>query len=503
MKYFKFLLFLLPLVSLSQKKFDNLREQLVKSKTLGYEYVYAYENNYAVFRTFKGKMGLIDTTGNVVIKPTYEYIYNKEELKNLYEVGNTVNKKFKRGYIDRKGNIRIPLEYDDIFHLDKNLIRVSKNNKTGVVDTLNKIILPLKFDFIMDHGAIIYAQSNNIVDIFDFSGKQLTNYKAKDIDYFTDDRSIVTLQNNDTFIINNEGKPILESIKSHRFEKVIDSDSYLILNTITNKKGVINSRGEYTIECKYDDIRTGESTYIAIDKNKYGLITNKDSVLKPFVYDAIYPVSHKEENLFQNQFLARKGDLEGIINPFSEKEIIPIEYKDVQTFSNYYVVTTLDNKNGVFSENGDRIINEDYEFYNAAQNKIFATKNDKKYLLTLVDNSYSEIEIPVDEFTKKRLFSNGFSKSNFQIFKNGNKFGVISNKNEIVVACEYDAIENIYSTSEFVVKKNKKYGVVNARNQITLEIKYDSFQIIKEYIRFETKNPKTKKAYAVNNSSDY
>lgn len=501
MKYFKFLLFLFPLISLSQKKFDNLREQLVKSKTFGYEYVYAYENNYAVFRTFKGKMGLIDTLANVVIKPTYEYIHNKEELKNLYEVGTTINKKFKRGYIDIKGNIRIPLEYDDIFHLDKNLIRVSKNNKTGVVDTLNKIILPLKYDFIMDHGAIIYAQSNNIVDIFDFSGKQLTNYKAKDIDYFTANRTIVTLQNNATFIIDNEGKTILEPVKDHRFEKVINADSYLIQNTITNKKGVINSKREYEIECKYDDIITGESTYIAIDKLKYGLITKKDSVLKPFVYDAIYAVSYKEDDLFQNQFSAEKAGIEGIIDPFSKKEIIPIRYKNVQTFSNYYIVTNSENKNGLYSEKGISIISEDYEFYTLFQNKIFATKNGKKYLITLTDDTYSEIEIPVDEFVKKGQVFAVFSKSNFQIFKNKNKFGVISSKNEIVVSCEFDAIEDIYSTSEFIVKKNNKYGVVNAKNEIVLDIKYDSFQRMKEYIRFESKNQKNKKNYAVNYSS--
>lgn len=496
-----YILLLLPFISKGQSKFEALRKKLVENKT--YEYVYDFENNYAVFRTFKGKMGLIDTTGNVVIKPTYEYIHNKEELKNLYEVGNTINKKFQRGYIDLKGNIRIPLQYDDVYFLSKNLIRVSKNNKTGVIDTLNKLILPIKFDYIRDYADVIYTQSNNLLDLFDFSGKQITNFKAKDIDYFTDNRTIVTLQNNNSFIIDNYGKIVLDPIKNHRFEKVIDSDSYIILNTISNKKGLINSKGDYTIACKYDDIRDHKSFFIIKDKSRFGLVTKNDSILKPVIYDGIYPVNYKEDHHFQNQLLAKKENLEGIINPFSENEIIPIRYKDVDDFSDYYIVTTLENKNGLFSENGDRIINEDYEFYNVSPDKIFATKNNKKYLLTITGKTYFEIEIPVDEFTKNGPFSNGFAKSNFQIFKNGNKYGVISNKNEIVVACEYDAIKNIYSTSEFIVKKDNKYGVVKAKNEIKLEIKYDSYQIIKEYIRFEIKNPKTKKAYMINYSSDY
>lgn len=496
-----FILLLLPFISKGQSKFEALRKKLVENKT--YEYVYDFENNYAVFRTFKGKMGLIDSTGNVVIKPTYEYIHNKEELKNLYEVGNSVNKKFQRGYIDLKGNIRIPLQYDDVYFLSKNLIRVSKNNKTGVIDTLNKLILPIKFDYIRDYADVIYTQSNNLLDLFDFSGKQITNFKAKDIDYFTDNRTIVTLQNNNSFIIDNYGKIILDPIKNHRFEKVIGSDSYIILNTISNKKGLINSKGDYTIQCKYDDISNYKSFFIVKDKSKFGLVTKNDSILKPVIYDGIYPVNYKEDHHFQNQLLAKKENLEGIINPFSENEIIPILYKDVDDFSDYYIVTTLENKNGLFSENGDRIISEDCEFYNVSPDKIFATKNNKKYLLTITGKTYSEIEIPVDEFAKNGPFSNGFAKSNFQIFKNGNKYGVISNKNEIVIACEYDAIKNIYSTSEFIVKKDNKYGVVKAKNEIKLEIKYDSYQIIKEYIRFEIKNPKTKKAYMINYSSDY
>lgn len=501
MKLIKLFLLLLPIIAIGQKKFSAVREELIKSNK--YEYVYNYENNYAVFRTFNGRMGLLDSIGNVVIKPRYEYIHNKEELKNLYEVGTTINKKFKRGYIDLKGNIKIPLEYDDIFHLDKNLIRVTKNNKTGVIDTLNNIIVPLKFDNIMDHSGIIYTQSKNVVDIFDFSGKQLTHYNAKDIDYVTANRTIVTLQDNRNLIINDEGKTILEPIKNHKFEKIVNSDSYIIINTLTRKKGVINSKGKYEIECKYDDIVPNQSTYIAVDKRKYGLITKNDSVLKPFIYDGIYPVNYKEDNLFQNQFSARIGDLEGILDPYSEKEIIPLRYKNIQTFSNYYIVTNSENKNGLFSEQGNSIINEDYEFCNVSKNKIFATKQDKNYLITLVDNSYSEVEIPVDAFVKKGQSYMGYSQSNFQIFRTGNKFGVINNKNEIAVACEYDAIEDIYSTSEFIVKKNQKYGVINAQNQITLEIKYDSFNRMKEYIRFEIKNQKEKKNYTVNYSSQY
>jgi hypothetical protein len=498
MKVIKLLLFLSPLVLLSQQKFNTIREQLIKDKT--YEYVSNFENNYAVFRTFKGTMGVIDSTGNIIIKPGFEYIYNKPELKNLFEVGTPIAKKFKRGFIDLKGNIKIPLEYDDVFYLEKGLISVSKNNKKGIIDTLNHVILPIKFDYIMNDNGVLFVQNSNNLDLFDFEGKQITNFKAKDIEYFTNDKTIVTLQNNDSFISNNQGAVILNSIKNHKFERIINSDTYIIFNLLTKKKGVINSTGKYEVECNYDDILPSKSFYIVKNKDKYGFVTKTDSILKPTIYNDISEVNYKNDILFQNQYIVTKVDLKGVINPYSENEIIPIRYKNIQTLSNYYIVQNLENKNGLFSEKGEAIISENYKFYNASLNKIFATKDSKKYLITVVDKNYSEIEIPVDAFVKDNLFSVGITNSKYQIFKSKNKTGVISNENKIVIPCEYDSIKDISSTSEFVVQKNKKYGIVNAQNQVIVDLKYDSFKFMKESISFEIKNSKNKKVHTINYS---
>lgn len=478
-----------------QNKFEALRKQLMENKT--YEYVYSFENDYAVFRTFKGKMGLIDSLGNVVIKPNYDYIHNQKDLKNIFEAGIEVNKNFKRGYIDLQSNIKIPFVYEDVYYLGHNLVRVSKNNKTGVVDTENKIILPINYTAIMGSSGILFVQNNNSIDLFDAKGKQITNFQAFDIEYFQHKRSIVTLQNKSTFIIDTLGNIILNTIKSHKFERVLDQDSFLILNTLTKKKGIINSNGQYEIECKYDEIYPSNSIYIVKNNGKEGLIDKKDSILKPLIYDNVYAVFSKDSISFQNHYFAYKGNLQGIMNPYLEKEIIPISYKYIDPFSSYYITTNAENKGGLFSAKGEIIIPEDYDFYSAAQNKIFAVKNSKKYLLTVENNSFTETEIFVDEFVKSDLHFKGFSKSNFQIFKDKNKLGVFSNKNKITIPAAYDTITQIYGTGEFVVKKNNKYGVVNAENEIQLELKYDSFQIIKETVRFTIKNQKTPKFYPI------
>lgn len=482
-------------LSKGQNKFEALRKQLMENKT--YEYVYGFENDYAVFRTFKGKMGLIDSLGNVVIKPNYQYIHNRKELKNIFEAGIEVNKIFKRGFIDLQSNIKIPFDYEDVYYLGNNLVRVSKNNKTGVVDTENKTILPLKHTAIMDSNGTLFVQNNNSIDLFDAKGKQITNFQAFDIEYFQYKRSIVTLQNKSTFVIDTIGNTVLSSIKNHKFERVLDQDSFLILNTATKKKGIINSNGQYEIECKYDEIYPSNSIYIVRSNGKEGIVDKKDLMLKPFIYDKIYAVFSKDSISFQNHYFAYKGNSQGIINPYLEKEILPISYQHIDLFSNYYITTNAENKDGLFSAKGEIIVPEEYNFYSAAQNKIFAVKNSKKYLLTVENNSYAETEIFVDEFVKSNFVLRGFSKSNYQIFKDKGKFGVFSNKNKTTIPPTYDAITPIYGTGEFVVKKNNKYGVVNSENETELELKYDSFQIIKESVRFDIKSTKGIKHYPI------
>ncbi|WP_433777783.1 WG repeat-containing protein [Flavobacterium anhuiense] len=489
------LILLFSFITKGQSKFEPLRKQLMENKT--YEYVYSFENDYAVFRTFKGKMGLIDSLGNVVIKPNYEYIENRKELKNIFEAGIIINKKYKRGFIDLQGNLKIPFEYDDVYYLGDNLVRVSKNNKTGVIDIGNKVVLPIRYEQVMGNNGILFVQNTNSIDLFDSKGKQITNFQAFDIEYFQHKRSIVTLQNKNTFIIDTLGNIVLNTIKNHRFERILSQNSFLILNTLTKKKGIINSNGQYEIECKYDEIMPSNSIYIVKNNGKEGIINQKDAVLKPLIYDNVYGVFSKDSISFKNHYFASKGNLQGVINPYLEKEIIPISYKYIDPFSKHYITTNAENKGGLFSAKGEIIIPEEYDFYSAAQNKIFAVKSSKKYLLTIENNNYTETEIFVDEFVKENLAFRGFSKSNYQIFKNKNKFGVYSNTNKIVIPAEYDAITEIYGTGEFVVKKNNKYGVVNSDNEIQLELKYDSFQIIKESVRFNIKNPKTVKFHPV------
>lgn len=500
MKIFKLLFFLFPLITLSQKKFDIIREKLKQSKK--YEYVYGFENNYAVFRTFDKKMGVIDSTENVIIKPVFSYIYIKKGVKNLFEIGNEINRKFKRGFIDLKGNIKIPIKYDDVFYVEKGLIRVTKDNKIGVIDTLNNTILPTKFDYIKFDNDLIIAEIKGTNYLYNFKGKQISNLQFSEISNFTNNKAIISFQNRTNSIIDNKANVILKSIKNYSFERVLNDDLFLIKNKLNSKEGIINSKGEFIIKCKYDELKQVKYFFIAKSNNKKGFISLTDSIVKPFIYDDIYfsyfddAVSFGDNNLGDN-FIVKKDKLYGVINPYLVNEIIPIRYKNITTlFDSYYIVQNNENKNGLFFKNGEKILNEDYKFYNVFENSIFASKGNNQFIINLENTKYNENIVLADEFMKY-LNIQDYSKSTNQIIKYQGKFGVINYKNKIIIPCEYKIIENINLSDEFIVFKNNKYGIVNTENKIILEIEYDEFKSLHEVIQFSKNNNTIKKYHEI------
>lgn len=502
MKAIQLFFLIFPLLSVGQNKFDSKIEQLQQNNK--YEYVYAFVNNYAAFRTFDNKMGVVDTLGKVVIKPVFRSINIKKGLTNLFEVGNEINKKFKRGFVDLKGNIKIPIIYDNVFYVEKQIISVIKDNKYGVLDTLNNVILPTKFDYISFDNDLIIAQSKGTKSLYDFQGKQKSTLQFTEISNFTDNRAIVTFQNKSASIIDNEGDIILNSIKNCSFESVLNGEIYLVKDNLNSKKGVVNSKGEFVIKCKYDELKYINSFFIAKSNNKQGFISLTDSIIKPFDYEEIHFSYFGRPYEFDlrgykkcDNFIIKKDNLYGVVNPYIKNEIIPIRYKDISTlFDKYYIVQNSENKNGLFLENGTNVLKDEYQFYNNYDKTIFATANSKHFLISIEDDKFSQTEVFVDEFVK---FKNDkeFPKSANQIVKTNGKFGVINYKSLMVIPCIYESIENIYDTNEFIVKKNNKYGVVNSENKLVENIEYDDFKIIKEYILFSKNNKNIKKNHGI------
>lgn len=87
------------------------------------------------------KYGFVDKTGEMVIPLVYDYADNFSEGLALVRKGG------KYGWIDKTGKIVIPLEYDFAHSFSEGLACVRKNRKYGFIDQTGKVVIALEYDY--------------------------------------------------------------------------------------------------------------------------------------------------------------------------------------------------------------------------------------------------------------------------------------------------------------------------------------------------------------------
>ncbi|MDX5585998.1 MAG: WG repeat-containing protein [Aureibaculum sp.] len=86
------------------------------------------------------KEGLIDIDGNIIIEPVYD------EISGYFINGfMRVKNNGKAGIINEKGEIVIPIEYDNVLDYKNNMFTAEKANKWGIIDVENNIIIPFEY----------------------------------------------------------------------------------------------------------------------------------------------------------------------------------------------------------------------------------------------------------------------------------------------------------------------------------------------------------------------
>ena len=98
-------------------------------------------------------MALADTAGNIVVPyGRYDECSSSHDgltlvYKRYEDTGSVLTNKILRfGYVDLKGNERIPLYYEDGYSFQEGLAKVKKNGKWGYIDTTGKVVIPIKYN---------------------------------------------------------------------------------------------------------------------------------------------------------------------------------------------------------------------------------------------------------------------------------------------------------------------------------------------------------------------
>lgn len=286
----------------------------------------------------KGKYGIIDEYGELVLPLEYDFIEQPSIYSNYANIflatkqnevtvfdeylnviptkgivsywewdGNiyVVNKENKIGLIDYNGKQTIPFLYDTLYQ-EHSVPRIpgfiaKKDGFYGFVSNKNEIIQPFKYKFIyaINDGIVVYVDLNNKVGIFHQDGKIMIPFEYDAIystwyNYSYLEKEFPNTKN--IFIVEKDGKigtiddennviiPIIYDGLSGWVE--YGPEDHFVKNN--GKYGIISPKGEIIIPIEYDYVGLPQNGVIDVRKDgKYGVVSWQNKEILPCIYDKL------------------------------------------------------------------------------------------------------------------------------------------------------------------------------------------------------------------------
>jgi len=206
-----------------------------------------------------------------------------------------------------------------------------------------------------------------------------------------------------------------------------------------------------------------EKDILRVLKNgKYGLINCNGEEILACEYDEITSLKSVKEN-----FIVRKDGKVGLVNNVGQV-IVPIQYAGVKVleegYSNEYLVVDENGNSGIISTSGTVIIEPKYqEIKYLHSTEVYTAKIENKW--NLVNKTGEVINSNYDDYT--------YSKGDYVIVKQGEKYGIITSAGELKIEPVYEDLKYAFSVY-YIAKLNGKYGVINTDNTTVIAFEYES-----------------------------
>jgi len=166
----------------------------------------------------------------------------------------------KYGFLNLKGKVIIPAEYDIVGNFNDGLAKVKKDGKYGYINTDNELVILNRFDFAYDFKNGYAVVSNSYMyGLIDIKGKTILDTKYSELGNVNNDICYFKTADQTTFGYYNVKKA--EIINAQQYSRVSETvgaydccdDGYIVVKQGDNY-GVINKQGEYVINVHLLDI---------------------------------------------------------------------------------------------------------------------------------------------------------------------------------------------------------------------------------------------------------
>ena len=429
------------------------------------DYFAAFQNN---------KWGIIDSTGAVVIDPSYqEMMVVPNSKKDVFLCTFDVN--YETGEYSTKAlnskNEEIFTQYNQVEPLqvvDKNgqvsyisnALKVQKDGKYGFIDLDGNELQPCQYDSISTLEGkqdVIKVQKDGKYGLVDVKGKELIPIQYADIKTLkADDTTNYLVQNDEGKygIVSNSNQVVLEP-NYDEIKDVYTSNYYVVQQGEAEK--LIRKDGTDVLTTGFDEItgilKNEENGVIFKQNEKYGIMNMSGEVTLNPTYDDL-----KEAKT--GIFIAKQGGKYGIID-LAGAEKLGFTYQSL----NYY-------------EKADLYVGEDENFNNSIINGNFEVK--QTGILIDVDEEEGYFELRQDDANKYYDFSFNekkesdiFKTRTLFVSKKDGKYGFVDKDGNVVVDYIYDDATSQNNFGYAAVKKDGKWGSIDDKGTVIQEPAYN------------------------------
>lgn len=234
------------------------------------------------------KYGLIDQDLKVVVEPKYEEIYDFDDTEGLIVV---VGSGDKQGVVDASGNWLLPAEYDRIsVYREEGYMKLEKSYKYGIADLKGNIIANVEYsDVEYEHGLLI--AKNGYASVMVKRPDGTTIFEGKRVKIFPN-LVLVTSDDKQWGVINHDGAELLSQqwtlpVDSFYLHKINFSDG--LLNLYKDEKTVyIDENGQVKLSIEARGWAFNDGYAIVGEKGDYSLINLAGEIVAEHLFTVMH-----------------------------------------------------------------------------------------------------------------------------------------------------------------------------------------------------------------------
>jgi uncharacterized protein YfaP (DUF2135 family) len=259
---------------------DSAGRYIIEPNTYGYDGI-----NYDVVRPIyeglagvnwdgRKSRGVINREGRLVVWFNPESIDLVQDYREgLASVRHHINGVPKWGFIDRYGEIAIPIQYDSVSVFTDGAARVSSGGKFGLIDGNGNVVLPLAYDEIGDFcDDIAYVRKGNKIGFVRRNGEILSEPLYESVTNFSEGLAGVCFRGK-WGVIDSKGNtavpPVFEGMKSY--------SGGVAPTKMNGKWGYADAGGYFVVPPQFKKANVFSEGFAAVsDGDKYYYIALKE-----------------------------------------------------------------------------------------------------------------------------------------------------------------------------------------------------------------------------------